>query len=207
MKKIPARPRGRPRTFDRAQALCAAVSVFRKHGYEGASLAELQEAMGGISPPSLYAAFGSKEGLFKEAVALYRDSIARPSVTALEAPDLTAREAIERTLRATVAAITQPGEPHGCLIVMGALTCSPDGETASSYLQTMRHKTHELILARIKRGVRDGDVPKRAKVDAMAMFVTAFTHGLSIQARDGATRPALEAAVTCAMSAWDAFTA
>lgn len=207
MKPGPARQRGRPRTFDRDAALCAALRVFRERGYEGASLAELQEAMGGISPPSLYAAFGSKEELFKQAVALYRDSIAKVTVSVLEAPGVTTREAIHGMLRATVAHLTKSGEPRGCLIVLGATQCSAESENVSEHLREMRAKTLDIIRARIKRGVAEGDIPAGANVEAMATFVTAFGHGLSVQARDGASRAALHAAVDCAMGAWDSFTA
>jgi AcrR family transcriptional regulator len=203
----PPRRRGRPRTFDRNEALNAALRVFRERGYEGATLAELQEAMGGISPPSLYAAFVSKEALFKEAVTLHRDSVARVTSSALDAPGLTAREAIDRMLRATAAAFTKAGEPPGCPLVLGAITCSSEGESVSHYLHELRVKTYRLILARIRRGVGDGDIRSRANVEALAMFVTTFVHGLSIQARDGASRAALTAAVDCAMSAWDGFVA
>jgi AcrR family transcriptional regulator len=199
------RPRGRPRTFDRNAALCAALRVFREHGYEGATLAELQEAMGGLSPPSLYAAFGSKEELFKEAVATYRDSIAKVTVSALEAPGVSTREAIASMLRATVAHLTKSGEPRGCLIVLGATQCSKESENVSEHLREMRVKTQDIIRARIKRGVTEGDVPKKANIEAMATFITTFGHGLSIQARDGATRTALNAAVECALAAWDKF--
>ena len=168
-------------------------------------MAELQEAMGGISPPSLYAAFGSKEELFKEAVAVYRDSIGKVTVSTLEAPGVTTREAIRGMLRATVAHLTEPGEPQGCLIVLGATQCSADSENVSEYLRDMRHKTLEIIRARINRGIAEGDIPAGANAEAMATFVTAFGHGLSVQARDGASRKALHAAVDCAMGAWDAF--
>lgn len=207
MKSASARPRGRPRTFDRDKALQAAVRVFRERGYEGATLADLQDAMGGISPPSLYAAFGSKEELFKEAVAAYVAATGEAGRCALETDELTTRDAIEQVMRANVAAITKTGEPRGCMLVLGALNCTAEraeGAVASEYLHRLRVETHRRITQRIKRGVRDGDVPRGTDVDGLAMFVTTFLHGLSVQARDGASRAALNAAVDRAMRVWDA---
>src|SRR5262249_30598526 len=106
-----------------------------------------------------------------------------------------------------VAEYTRPGEPRGCPLVLTAVQCSVDGQAVGDFLHERRLETHRMILARIKRGVRDGDLPRRADVAAMAMFVATFVHGLSVQARDGASRAALLAAVDCAMRAWDAFAA
>lgn len=207
MRSPSTRPRGRPRGFDRGQALQAAVRVFRERGYDGATLADLQEAMGGLSAPSLYAAFGSKEQLFKEAVSAYMASTGETGRCALEASGTTTRDAIEQVMRANVAAITQTGEPHGCMLVLGALNCTgegAEGANASEYLHRIRVETHQRIVQRIKRGVRAGDVPRGTDVNGLAMFVTTFLHGLSVQARDGASRAALSAAVDRAMRAWDA---
>jgi AcrR family transcriptional regulator len=207
MQKPSTRPRGRPRSFDREKALQAAIRVFHERGYEGATLADLQEAMGGISPPSLYAAFGSKEELFKEAVTAYMASTGEAGGRALEATDITTRDAIERVMRAHVAAITKAGEPHGCMIVLGALNCTAEdaeGAKASEHLHQIRLELKRRIVQRIKRGVREGDVPRRTDVDGLAMFVTTFLNGLSVQARDGASRASLNAAVDRAMRAWDA---
>lgn len=207
MKSTPTRPRGRPRSFDRDEALLAAVRVFRRCGYEGATVADLQEAMGGISPPSLYAAFGSKEELFKEAVSVYVASVGQIASRSLDAPDTTTRDAVERMMRANVAAITKTGEPHGCMLVLGALNCAAEGSEgalASEHLHRLRLETQRSIAARIKRGIRDGDVRRGTDVEGLATFVTAFLHGLSVQARDGASRAALNAAVDRAMRAWDA---
>jgi AcrR family transcriptional regulator len=209
MEKGSPRPRGRPRSFDREKALQAAVRVFRERGYDGATLADLQEAMGGIAPPSLYAAFGSKEELFKEAVSAYVASTGEPARCALEASEMTTRDAIEQVMRAHVAGITRTGEPHGCMIVSGALNCGnerADGAKASEYLHEIRLESHRRIVQRIKRGVREGDVPRGTDVEGLATFVTTFLHGLSVQARDGASRSVLNAAVDRAMRAWDADT-
>lgn len=207
MKMVPPRPRGRPRTFDRDKALLAAVRVFRERGYEGATLADLQEAMGGISPPSLYAAFGSKEQLFEEAVSLYIEVTGQAGRCALEAPALSTRGAIEQVLRANVAAITKTGEPRGCMLVMGALNATSedaDGAAASEHLHRLRVASYRTIAERIRRGIREGDVPRGTEVDGLTTFVTALINGLSVLARDGASRASLNAAVDRAMRAWDA---
>jgi len=210
MKTAPPRARGRPRSFDRDKALLAAVRVFRERGYEGATLADLQEAMGGISPPSVYAAFGSKEELFKEAVSLYVASTGQAGRCALEAPRTSTRDAIEQVMRATVAAITKTGEPRGCMLVLGALNCTSedaDSAAASEHLHRLRLASYRSIAERIRRGIREGDVPRGTDADGLTTFVTALINGLSVLARDGASRAALNAAVDRAMRAWDATVA
>jgi AcrR family transcriptional regulator len=206
MKKdsAPARGPGRPRSFDRDQALCAALHVFRERGYEGTSMADLQKALGGLSPPSIYAAFGSKEALFKEAVGLYtghnRTRLARMLEDAT-----TARAAIDAMLRAAVQSMTEPDEPRGCLLVQGALACSPSSEDVQRYLHDLRMEAHRSMTRRLKAGVAAGDVPARADIAAIASFYTTFIHGISIQARDGASRASLMATVDLAMVAWDSL--
>ena len=210
MKTAPPRARGRPRSFDRDKALLAAVRVFRERGYEGATLADLQEAMGGISPPSLYAAFGSKEELFKEAVSRYVESTGQAGRCALEAPATSTRDAIEQVLRANVAAITKAGEPRGCMLVLGALNSiseDADGAAVSEHLHRMRLASYRTIADRIRRGIREGDVPRGTDAEGLTTFVTALINGLSVLARDGASRTALSAAVDRAMRAWDAIVA
>jgi AcrR family transcriptional regulator len=207
MKTRLTRPRGRPRSFDRDKALLVAVRLFRERGYDGTSVADLQEAMGGISPPSFYGAFGSKEELFKEAVSVYVASVGQAPLSALEAPGIATRDAIEQMMRANVAIITKAGEPHGCMLVLGALNCrmeGVEGATASEIVHRIRVDMCGTIAARIKRGIREGDVPSGTDVNSLAMFVTALLHGFSVQARDGASRTALNAAVDRAMRGWDA---
>src|SRR5271165_7064138 len=108
--------RGRPRSFDRADALRQAMEVFWALGYEGATLTDLQEAMGGITAPSFYAAFGSKEKLFREAVELYSSTLGRPMLDALAA-EPSVRAALDALLHTAVAAFTKPGKPRGCMLV------------------------------------------------------------------------------------------
>ena len=207
MKKDVAQARGpgRPRSFDRQAALCAALRVFRERGYEGTSMADLQKALGGLSPPSIYAAFGSKEALFKEAVSLYTSGTRARIARELEdAPDTKA--AVEALLRAAVLGTTEPDEPRGCLLVQGALACSPSSGRVQQYLRAQRLEGHRTLLRRLKAGVAAGDVPARTDIAALASFYTTVIHGISIQARDGASRASLMAAVDGAMAAWDSLT-
>src|SRR5262249_24312470 len=117
------RQRGRPREFNRDEALRRAMHLFWAHGYEATSLAELQRVMGDIGAPSFYAAFGSKQSLFREAVALYNSTQGAPMVNAL-AKGSTARAAIEGLLRAAVRSFCQTGTPRGCFVVLGAANCT-----------------------------------------------------------------------------------
>lgn len=193
--------RGRPRTFDREQALKSAIEVFWARGYDGATLEELQAAMGGIAPPSFYAAFGSKDQLFREAVADYHREMSRRFLGALDAP--TAREGIEGILRAAVDTFAGGGGPRGCLIMLGALNCTRANKAAHDYLLELRQQGPEAIRQRITRGIADGDVPAGARVADLTSFYTTVLQGLAIRAHDHASRQALDAAVDAAMEAWD----
>ena len=158
--------------------------------------------MGGITAPSLYAAFRSKEELFMEAVDLYRRTDGTTKARALtEQP--TARAAVETMLRDAVKAFTTPGKPRGCLIVLGAMNSAIDSRNVQEHLQAFRRQTPELIQRRLERGVVDGDVPRGGDLAALGSFYATVLHGLSIQARDGTGRAAMMAAIDCAMAAWD----
>jgi AcrR family transcriptional regulator len=193
--------RGRPRTFDREQALRRAVEVFWARGYDGTTLEELQTAMGGIAPPSFYAAFGSKDQLFREAVELYRKTMSGRITGALDRPS--AREGIEGLLRAATEQFCSGEGPRGCLIVLGALNCTRANKEAHDHLYELRQQGPEIIRQRLARAVSEGDLPAGAPVSEMTSFYTTVLHGLAVRARDGASRQALLAAVDAAMAAWD----
>jgi AcrR family transcriptional regulator len=193
--------RGRPRSFERAAALRRAMEVFWAKGYDGASLADLTAAMG-IAAPSLYAAFGSKEALFREAVALYGETEGTEIWTALpEAPG--AREAIERFLRASALSFTRPDRPAGCLVVLGALLANDGNARVCQQLRTSRAGNVAALRSRLERAVAEGELSASLDCEALATFYATVQQGMSIQARDGASRATLLAVADCAMAAWD----
>ncbi|MET0996087.1 MAG: TetR/AcrR family transcriptional regulator [Mycobacterium sp.] len=197
--------RGRPAGFDRDEALERAVEMFWERGYEGTTLKDLQAAMGGISPTSFYHAFGSKEALFRQAVGMYQDMVGGPAVRALdESP--TAREAVHDMLRLTAESFCRPGQPHGCMLVLGATKCTPANAGPQNYLQSIRRQTPNVLKRRLKRAVDEGDLPASADISGIASFYATVLHGLAIRAGDGASRKALMAAVDGAMAAWPALT-
>jgi AcrR family transcriptional regulator len=194
-------PRGRPRSFDREQALRSAMEVFWARGYDGTTLEDLQAAMGGIAPPSFYAAFGSKDRLFREAVDLYRARMSERIGAALDRP--TARDGIEGLLRVATDQFCSDEGPRGCLVLLGALTCSRADQDAQAHLDALRNEGTEMIRMRLTRGVSDGDVPAAAPVSALTSFYTTVLHGLAVRSRAGASRQELIASVEAAMAAWE----
>ncbi|HEY3975754.1 MAG TPA: helix-turn-helix domain-containing protein [Streptosporangiaceae bacterium] len=194
--------RGRPRTFDPDVALRQALDLFWERGYEGTSISDLAAAMG-IASASLYACFGSKEALFRQTMALYGSTAGRPPRRALsEQP--TARGAIQAMLRATADEITRPDTPHYCMLILAAPTGAVENHGVREFLAGLRRGMLAEIRDRLARGRADGDLRlPEAGLDAMARYYTTVVQGLSVQARDGASRADLETVVTCAMAAWD----
>ena len=177
------RGRGRPREFDREQGLIKAMRVFWSLGYEAASMADLRAALG-INQASLYAAYGSKEALFRETVALYLKTDGAATARAL-ASDLPARDAIHAMLQDGVDMFIADDGARGCLLVLSAINCNVENKGVQDYLASLRDQTRIAIEARLRRGQRVGEISKTASVKALAAFYATVLHGLSIQARDG----------------------
>ena len=197
--------RGRPRTFDPDVALRQALDLFWERGYEGTSLSDLAAAMG-IASASIYACFGNKENLFRQVMALYGTTSGAPPRRALrEQP--TARAAVHAMLRATADQITGPDTPHYCMLILAAPAGAVENRSVRDFLADRRRDMHATIEERLARGVAEGDLTAPpAGLDAIARYYTTVVQGLSVQARDGATREELEAVITCAMAAWDTLT-
>lgn len=193
--------RGRPRAFDRDEALRRAMRLFWTCGYEGTSIADLTAAMG-INKPSLYAAFGCKEALFREAVSLY-DRVESQAVTQALRDAPTGRDAVEALLRVNVAAYSDPEKPAGCMVVLAALLGTPENESLRAALAENRRQGQEALRRRLEQDVAAGALPPGTDTARLAAFYTTVLQGLSVQARDGASRAALEAIVDAALAAWD----
>jgi AcrR family transcriptional regulator len=192
-------PTGRPREFNVDKALDRALRVFWRKGYEGASLPDLTKAMG-INRPSLYAAFGNKEALFKKTIDRYLEGPAGYVRAALEQP--TARRVAEHALRGTIELVTDSRNPRGCFIVQAALAC---GDTADCVRRELSKRRDALVTAlrkRFERAVAEGDLTSDCDPADLARYVATVMHGMSVQAASGAGRGELEQVAKIALKAW-----
>lgn len=188
---------GRPREFDREAALERAMRLFWEQGYEGTSMSALVAALG-IASARIYAAFGSKEGLFREAVALYEKDEGGFADRALQVRGV--RDALKRMLDDAVTAYTQPGRPSGCLVVSAASSTSPDGADIQQWLCEHRRQRTASIIARLQQAKVCQELEDGANVQALGDFYATFLHGISIQARDGVPPDRLRQSVDIALS-------
>lgn len=198
--KAPRKPRGRPLSFDRDAALETAMHVFWERGYEAASISDLTSAMG-ITPPSLYTAFGDKEQLFLEAIERYALGYGSAGVRALK-EEPTARGAIERWLMEAANELTQPCHPKGCMVVMAATNCSAAAERVQDALLLRRTEAIANVGRRIQGGIDNGELPPDTDAQDLANFYATIYQGMSMQAKDGATHESLMATVRTAMRSW-----
>ena len=186
------------------KALEKAMRVFWKKGFEGTSLSDLTRAMG-INRPSLYAAFGNKQDLFRKVVERYTSAQGGPAAgfcIALAQP--TARAVAESILRGSVDGLLCKKNPRGCLLVQGSMACGSSADKVHRELVTLRAQNEAVIRDRFTRAVTEGDLPKGSDPEALAKFISTVTAGLSVQATSGATHEQLSAVVQIAMQAWPA---
>jgi AcrR family transcriptional regulator len=189
---------GRPREFCCEQALDSALQVFWRKGYEGASMSDLTEAMG-ITKPSLYAAFGNKEELFRKALDRYVDGPGGYFQVALQKP--TAREVVTHVLYEAAEALTSADHP-GCLAVQGALSCGDAAETIKQELMARRAKGEADLRERFARAQAEGDLPANADAADLARYISAMLQGMAVQAAGGANHQQLRGIADMTLRSW-----
>lgn len=192
---------GRPRSFDRDTALEQAMHVFWARGYEAASLSLLKEAMGGISSPSFYAAFASKEALFEEVLRCYLATHGQV-LAPLYDRTLDPRNAVESALRATARMQTDAAHPRGCLLNVVASTTPDEVDSAQQLLAGDRAATRAAFIECARRGIAHGQLAAGSDAKAIGVMLDTFMRGLTAQARDGVSRAQLDAAIDCALLPW-----
>ncbi|MBR0841650.1 TetR/AcrR family transcriptional regulator [Bradyrhizobium liaoningense] len=192
---------GRPREFDADTALDQAMEVFWRHGYEGATIAQLTDAMG-INPPSLYACFGNKEGLLKAALDRYTKlrGVWMDEVVAAS----TAREVAERMLMGIADKQTDPANPPGCLLVQGGIACGTGSENVPFELAARRAQNEDQLRDRFIRARAEGDLKPTSDPAALARYVSAVAVGMGVMASSGADREALRQVASVAVQAVEA---
>jgi TetR/AcrR family transcriptional regulator, copper-responsive repressor len=193
------RRRGRPSSFDREAALAAAVDLFWRHGYEGVSISMLTEAMG-VTPPTLYTAFGSKQGLYREAVTAYAAS--GRGGAAPRPARLSPYEIVEAFLHSRAELFTDPSRPPGCMVATGTLRCGLDGLDAAEATTALREAGIERFVRILEAAKQAGDLPPDTDAAAIARFYIAVVQGMSVQAIDGASAADLHRVADAALRAW-----
>jgi AcrR family transcriptional regulator len=192
-------PKGRPRAFDVDKALDRALEVFWRKGYEGASLPDLTRAMG-INRPSLYAAFGNKEALFRKALDRYDEGPAAYVREALDEP--TARAVAERLLGGALDLLSDRRNPRGCLMVHGALACGKAAESVRKELAARRAAVEVALRRRFERARAEGDLPADADPADLARYLATVLRGMAVQAASGAGREEMRRVADLALRVW-----
>lgn len=191
--------RGRPREFDVDQALTAALRVFWSKGYEGASMTDLTDAMG-ITRPSLYAAFGNKESLFRKALDLYEREKLCYMGQALEAP--TARGVAQRLLQGSLENQTSGDDPRGCLGVISSVACGAEADCIRQEVLERGRIAHQALIERMERAIADGDFHAPVDPEGITKYLTAILQGMAVQAGAGASREDLQRLVDTTLAVW-----
>ncbi len=191
--------KGRPREFDTDSALTSALRVFWTKGYEGASLSDLTEAMG-ITRPSLYAAFGNKEALFKKTLDLYQREKLDYMGKALDAP--TARGVAERLLRGALEMQMSTCDPKGCMGVINSVACGTEAESIRAEVLARGAVVKQQLIDRFERAKQEGDLPADTDVIGLTTYLFALLQGIALQAGGGTSCADLQKLMDTSLACW-----
>jgi len=196
---------GRPRQFDRDEAVIKAMHLFWENGYESTSLAQLKASIGkGITAPSFYAAFGSKEALFAEAVNCYLQTHAQVT-EALWDTRVPARQALETALLNSARMQYDPSHPRGCMVALSVMSsCSDENRHVLKPLEASRMRTREGIKHCVERGINSGELRDDEATLSLAVSFNSFMLGISTLARDDVPLEEIERGIAQMMKLWDA---
>ncbi|THK34103.1 TetR/AcrR family transcriptional regulator [Ensifer sp. MPMI2T] len=194
---------GRPRSFDRERALMIAMEMFWRKGFAATSMADLC-AMLSIAPPSLYAAFGSKERLYEECISYYMENVA-PKIWDGFCRASTAREAVTAFLQDSAAVLPGVNKPSGCMVTLSDAG-GEGSEHLGQFVEEARRQGLLLVERRVEEAVASGEIGKNTNAAVVARYVLSVQQGMSIQARDGCTADELREVAEAAMKAWQALT-
>ncbi len=197
---VSKRRAGRPRAFERDDALDIAMDLFWRHGFDATSTNQLTSAMD-ISPPSLYAAFGSKEALYREAIAQYQKRYGAFFSEPIGA-DCSAWDAVERVLLGAAKQFSNPSHAPGCMIACGELQSSADNAFLIAEIAALRQDAQRAIRVRLEAARKVGELPAVTDTGALAAFYAMVIQGMAVQARDGASLARLKRMASLAMHAW-----
>lgn len=195
----PTPHKGRPREFCIDVALASALRVFWSKGYEGASLTDLTDAMG-ITRPSLYAAFGNKESLFRKALDLYECEKMAYVGQALEKP--TARGVVEHMLRGSLENWCGGSEPRGCLSVISSVACGEEAQSIRDEVHARGKLAKRALIERMERAKEEGDLPPDVDIEGLTGLLYTIMQGMAVQAGAGATRAELERLIEASLAMW-----
>lgn len=199
-KSVKIETRGRPRDFNKEEALEKALALFWQKGFETTSINDLTSAMG-IMPPSLYSTFGNKEKLFWAAVDLYSAKYA-VNISKTLAEKTNVKEAMHHLLKKLAQSYVSNKTPNGCLIVCASINYSENSTNINMILQKMRESSEKVIVNRIKEGIRIKEIPSSVDAKKLGKFFATFIQGMTIQSKDGASIRDLESIIDLAMNIW-----
>ncbi len=192
---------GRPREFNRDEAVKKAMDLFWQKGFEGTSLAELRAVLGNLSAASFYAAFGSKRALYQECLELYTHTCGE-TLSELNNESIPAKAAIKNMLEKTINMQTSPMTPTGCMAVLSGLNCCDDNKEIEQMALAVRNDIRSALMTCVQRGLKNGEWSKNLNASNFVMMLDTFINGLSIQSRDGMPREQLLDACELFLEKW-----